>query len=179
MAIFAMAKTCQPSATMRCANGDHVIHLGLAIHEFDPSPHCQATHAVANQQRSQSSRQPYPPNSIINLRRIVVNRAKQRLQVHRNKRITLALQALKPRSPDTAIAKKSMYKHHPSASQDFCFWSKSVSNSIRPKGLAPAKNLSSDHSFAPPRCKQMLPGGLGNGIKLVYSPRNDEFNNKN
>ena len=51
LAVFAAAKTCQPGAPVRRADGHNMMNAGFSFHGLQPGPHRQATHRMANDKR--------------------------------------------------------------------------------------------------------------------------------
>ena len=98
-AVVAVAKARQPGTAVGGSDGHDMVYARFGLHGLKPGPRSQSAHTVAHQQGRQAGGQRDLPNCRVNLRHIVINRAKQRLQVDRYKSVAASLQSSEPRVP--------------------------------------------------------------------------------
>ena len=177
-AIVAVAKTRQPRAPVRGADGHHMMDTRVGLHAFEPGPRHQTAHAVTDHERRLPGGVGDAPNRVFKQRYIVVNRAKKRLQVDRHKSMAAALQLPEPRRPQAAIAEKPVDKDHATAAPHPRWRGQLIRASVRAKRLTPAEHLRRSQGFAPPGSQQLTPSGLGCGVGLVHLPEQYEFDSK-
>ena len=102
----------QPGTAMRRSERDHMRNARFSLPGLQPGACRQAPHAVTDQQRRQTGRCGNALHSVLNGRRIVVDRRKGGLQINRHKCMARALKQSQPGRPKAAIAEKPMDKHH-------------------------------------------------------------------